>query len=137
MFGDSKYNENQYEWEGKKILVAEDETPNYEFIVELLIDTGVEVDRAKDGHEVVDKIESGNTYDLILMDMRMPGMDGFEATRIIKEKNPDIVVFALTAFVQEEHKREMIEAGCEEIIEKPFTIDKVLHQLDKILKTKK
>jgi signal transduction histidine kinase/CheY-like chemotaxis protein len=108
-----------YEWKGKKVLVAEDEELNWMFIREMLRKTGAEVVRARDGTEVVEMAQE-LTPDVILMDIKMPQMDGIEATRIIRKFNARVPIIAQTAFVMAEEKAESLKAGCNHFVTKPL-----------------
>ena len=121
-----------YNWSGKTILVAEDETPNFMYIEELLSDTGVQLVRANDGVEVLDYINT-KEFDLVLMDIRMPRMDGVEATLKLKKIKPKLPVLAVTAFALEDQTIEILAAGCSEIIPKPVDMDLLYELIDKYL----
>jgi signal transduction histidine kinase len=105
---------------GKIILVAEDETNNFLLINELLTNMKLKVIRAKNGLEAVNKCLSGNLPDLILMDIKMPVMDGIEATKRIKKFSPGLPIVALTAYALEVDKKRIFDSGCDDYIEKPI-----------------
>lgn len=106
-------------WAGRCILVAEDEDSNYDYLRELLSSTDVTLVRAINGEEVVKKFLR-EKFDLVLMDIRMPKMDGYEATRKIKQVDPDIPIIALTAFGMFDDESKCRMAGCDDYIAKPF-----------------
>jgi PAS domain S-box-containing protein len=108
-----------YDWSGKEVLVAEDEELNWMFIREMLRKTGAEVVRAKNGLEVIEKAK-GTNPDIILMDIKMPELDGIEATRRIRKFNSNIPIIAQTAFVMAEEKSESLQAGCNHFLTKPL-----------------
>lgn len=106
------------------ILVAEDEDSNYE-LVRIVLAKRYRLLRAHNGIEAVTYSEEEHPA-LVLMDVRMPDMSGLDATRIIKEVNPDIPVVALSAYAFDENIREAREAGCDEFMAKPFRVEDLL-----------
>jgi signal transduction histidine kinase len=108
-----------YDWSEKQVLVAEDEELNWMFIREMFKTTGAEVKRAKNGQEVV-KMAKESAPDVILMDLKMPVLDGIEATRRIRKINADVPIIAQTAFVMAEEKTESLQAGCNHFLTKPL-----------------
>jgi PAS domain S-box-containing protein len=117
-----------YQWNNKTILVAEDEDSNFRFIEVFLSPTGVKIVRAIDGKDVLEKFEKGN-FDLLLMDIKMPVMDGLEATREIRKKNQEIPVIALTAYAMQNDEQECLQAGCNAFISKPVDQVKMMETL--------
>jgi len=104
----------------KTVLVAEDETNNFLLINEMLTSMKLKVIHAKNGLEAVNMCISGNLPDLVLMDIKMPVMDGIEATKKIKDCNPGLPVVALTAFALEFDKKRIFESGFNDYLVKPF-----------------
>lgn len=102
------------------ILVVDDEADNAAFLEILLRREGVDVEVAANGKEAVEKVRNGRRFHMVLMDLKMPVMDGLEATRRIKETHPDIPVIAQSAFVASEEKKEAREAGCDAFLIKPI-----------------
>lgn len=98
---------NKYDWSNKVILVVEDEHINFRYIQEILKRTSAEVVRAENGQEAID-IAQKMRVDLILMDIKLPIMDGYEATRKIREFNQNVPIIAQTAYVMsgEEEKNQ-------------------------------
>ena len=115
----------------KTILVAEDEDSNYE-LVKIVLQKRYRLLRAHNGIEAVTIFEEEKP-DLILMDIRMPEMNGLDATRIIKEVNPSIPVVALSAYAFEENIREAKMAGCNEFMAKPFKVENLIDMVKKHL----
>lgn len=114
------------------ILVAEDEDSNYE-LVRIVLAKRYRLMRAHNGIEAVTLCEDEHP-DLILMDIRMPDMNGLDATRIIKEVNHDIPIVALSAYAFDENIREAKAAGCDEFLAKPFRVEDLLDTVGKYVK---
>ena len=115
----------------KKILVAEDEDSNYE-LVKIVLQKRYRLIRAHNGIEAVTLNEEEHP-DLILMDIRMPEMNGLDATRIIKEVSGDTPVVALSAYAFEENIREAKQAGCNEFMAKPFKVENLIDMVRRYL----
>ena len=115
---------------GKRILVAEDDLNNFLLVKQLLIDTNSEIIHAGNGAEAVEFCKESDEFDLILMDIKMPVMDGIEALSKIKEINPGIPIIAFTAYAFENDKKNLLDKGFDEYLSKP--IDK--NDLIKIIK---
>ena len=115
----------------KKILVAEDNDSNF-ILMSYILKKYYEYDRAKNGQEAVEKVMSGN-YDLVLMDIKMPIMDGLEATRLIREKYPDLPIVALTANAFDSDRTMAMEAGCKDFLSKPVSSQLCIETIKKYL----
>ncbi|MCF8222699.1 MAG: PAS domain S-box protein [Bacteroidales bacterium] len=102
-----------------KILIAEDDEPSYHYLQIITRDIAETAMHAQTGQETLDLFGNNPDTDLILMDIRMPGMDGIEATRRIREFNGDIVIIAQTAHAMPDDREKAIEAGCNDYISKP------------------
>jgi len=117
---DNKYpSVDIYDWSDKTILIAEDEDVNYFYLKTVLSKSKVNIIRARNGEEAVNMAKIQPDIDLILMDIKMPKMNGIEATRIIKTFNEDIIIVAQTAFVMDEDKNNCFEVGVDDFISKP------------------
>ena len=125
---------------GKKLLVVEDNELNLEIASTLLEEAGFEVDTAGNGKIAVEKVEaaSAGRYDLILMDVQMPEMDGYEATRRIRalpdKKKAAIPIVAMTANAFEEDQKNALNVGMDGHIAKPLNIQKLFQVLSELLK---
>ena len=122
-----------YNWKNKKILIAEDEDLNWLFIREMLRKTGAEILRAKDGNEAV-SITKKVSPDIILMDLKMPELNGIEATRKIKTFNKEVPIIAQTAYVMAEEKEESLQAGCNHVVTKPLDRTVIMEIIDSYFK---
>lgn len=108
----------------KRVLIAEDNDSNY-ILMTYILKNRYEFERAVDGQQAVDMVMTGR-FDLVLMDIKMPKMDGLEATKLIKERNPEMPVIALTANAFESDRQMAIEAGCVEFLTKPISSQRCL-----------
>lgn len=126
-------------FEGRKILLAEDNDLNAEIAKEILEDAGFKVERAADGIICIDMLRKAecNYYDLILMDIQMPNMDGYKATRFIRSMEDtdkkNIPIVAMTANAFEEDRQNALAAGMNEHVAKPLDIKKLMETLALIL----
>ncbi len=112
------------------ILIAEDDDINYKYFNALLSHDSIVIYRAKNGLEAVEICQNHPEVELVLMDLRMRDMDGFEATTQIKSFRPNLPVIAITAYSELEDKKMAIQAGCDEFITKPVKKDFLLRKLE-------
>ena len=117
----------------KTVLVAEDEETNYFLMVELLSSLNINLIHARNGKEAVGICESDKQVDLVLMDIKMPVMDGYEATMIIKKLRPGLPVIAQTAYAFESDREKAINAGFDDYISKPFKRESLISVIKKHL----
>ena len=124
--------DKDYNFSGKTILIAEDETSNFMFLEMILDETNVNIIHAKNGNEAFTKYKN-NKIDLILMDIKMPVADGLKTTKRIRQEDPDIPIIAQTTFAMEDDKKMSISAGCNDYISKPIKKQKLIDLLYKYL----
>ena len=115
----------------KKILIAEDNDSNY-ILMTYILKTYYQFERAKNGQEAVEMAEKGE-YDIVLMDIKMPVMDGLEATKAIKESLPDLPIIALTANAFDSDRQLAMEAGCNDFLSKPVSSELCLKTIKKFV----
>jgi two-component system cell cycle response regulator DivK len=112
---------DNYLWENRVVLITEDEEVNFFYLKTLFRKTEARIIRARNGKEAVEIIEqNGGKIDLILMDLNMPVMDGYEAMRIIKSRHPEIPIIAQTAYTLTEDRVKCLRAGFNDYIAKPI-----------------
>ncbi len=120
-----------YKWKDKVILIAEDDDVNYKFLEAVLHDTDVQILRANTGYQAIELCRSSIKIDIILMDIKMPELNGLEATRKIREFDPSTPIIAQSAFIMEDEKNVYIEAGISDHIDKPINIKEFFEKVDK------
>ncbi|MPQ46614.1 response regulator [Marinifilum sp. N1E240] len=125
-------NQKSFNWSDRTILIAEDVESNFLFLEEVIGRTGANILWATNGQNALD-IFNQNNIDLILMDIQMPLMNGFDATRAIKKLNPKIPVISQTAYAMAEDRAKSIAAGCDDYISKPISSQKLLSLIDNYL----
>ncbi len=123
----------EYNWENKCVLIAEDVETNFQFLRSILGHTKVEIVWARDGEEAVKLCQVNGRVDLVLMDIQMPKMNGYEATAKIKELFPNVPVIAQTAYAMPNDNLKCIEAGCDDYISKPINTQLLLSKINENL----
>ena len=114
-----------------KILVTEDDQVNFYFLRVILTRAGHTIIHAITGTEAVVISRQNPDIDIILMDIRLPDMDGYEATREIRKFNPEIPIIALTAYAIEGDREKALEAGCTDYLAKPVKKEELIRTLNK------
>lgn len=122
-----------YDWTNKTILIAEDDFINYKFLEISLAKTNAKLIWAKNGKEAVDIVSTDQQVDIILMDIQMPIMNGYEATKLIKNINPKIPIIAQTAYAYNNEGNNVFEAGCDAYMKKPLNPFELLDSINKFL----
>jgi len=121
-----------FDWQNRTILIAEDEEFNFLYLREILAPTRVNIVRAIDGEMAV-QICKDSSVDLVLMDIKMPKMNGLEATKIIRSFNMQIPVIAQTAYAMVEDIEKCLSAGCTEYLTKPISSKVLLNLIDQYI----
>jgi len=116
---------------GLKIIVAEDDQISFVFLKYILEKIDATILHAKNGREAVDLIKNNPDTDVILMDSKMPELNGIEAVKQIREFNRDVFIVAQTAYAMEDYKAKTLEAGCNDFIEKPVNKNRLLEIISK------
>ncbi len=129
---EKKSNELEVDLTDKLVLIAEDDQMNFVVLQKLMKKMNPTIIWAKDGSEAVKFVEENPNFDLILMDVKMPEMDGMTATQIIKDKYPNIPIIMQTAHSLEQERNACYAAGCDGFITKPIRIPELVEALIKL-----
>jgi len=122
-----------YNWENKKLLIVDDVEMNYILLSEILNDTNINITWCEDGKDSVELLKN-ESFDIILMDVKMPIMDGLTATKIIKKINSEIPIIIQSAFAMETDKIEAFKAGCDDYISKPIKFETLIETIYKYMR---
>ena len=115
----------------KKILIAEDNDSNF-VLMSYILKKYYQFERAKNGQEAVEMVDKGQ-YDIVLMDIKMPIMNGLEATKAIKEKHPNLPILALTANAFDSDRQLAMDAGCDDFLSKPVSSEECLETIKRYI----
>ena len=124
-------------WEDKIFLIAEDEEDNFRYLEVVLSLFNAQIIWARDGREAVDIVSKRDDIDLILMDIKMPKMDGYSATKNIRKISPRIPIIAQTAYAMPEEKAKAMQAGCNKYITKPINYNDLIELISHYAASKK
>ena len=124
--------QHHYKFNHELILIVEDEDINYQVLCSILSSVNLKYERAVTGKEAVDMFLH-KPYNLILMDVQLPEMNGWEATMKIRENDSEIPIVAVTAYASDPTKKKSMEAGCNDFVTKPINKAKLVQILDKHL----
>ncbi|HHJ10352.1 MAG TPA: response regulator [Bacteroidetes bacterium] len=117
----------------KSILIAEDNDLNYFVISKMLTSLGTDIIRAENGLKAVEYCKSHEEISLVLMDIKMPVMDGYEATKEIRKIRPDLPIIAQTAHANEYDRDTAFKIGCNDYLTKPIMQDRLIEVVKKYL----
>ena len=118
---------SNFNWNNKNILIAEDQDYNYQYLYEILTPTGANLKWARNGKETVDYFQLNGIYDIILMDIKMPVLNGLEAFTQIRSINKKTPVIAVTAYAMDEDREQYMQYGFNEYITKPVNKSELLN----------
>jgi len=116
-----------------KILIADDDNISVILLINYLKSINADFIIARNGQEALDLFNQNPNLDLILMDIKMPMLDGLEVTRQIKSNDPNIKIIAETAFAMADDERKAIEVGCDAYITKPFNAERLITMVKDLL----
>ncbi len=120
-------------WKNKVILVVEDVPTNFLLVQKLLRKTEVNLIWTKNGQEAVQECRTNQNIDLVLMDIRMPILNGIDATKQIKALNSNLPIIAQTAYAMDGDRERSLHAGCDDYISKPINITEFIELIEKYL----
>ncbi|MCD4746581.1 MAG: response regulator [Bacteroidales bacterium] len=126
-------NSPAYNWKNKTILIAEDIYNSYQLLVNILSKTKAKTMLAVNGEEAVELCKEYPDIDLVLMDIRMPKLDGYKATKLIKKFRKDLPIIAQTAYSMIGDQQKAIEVGCDDFITKPIKATELLEKIAKLI----
>jgi PAS domain S-box-containing protein len=121
-------------WENERILLVEDDEYNTEYLREALRETGIQITQVGNGHEAIELIERDKSFNLVLLDLRLPDIEGFEVAQQIKLQQPELPIIAQTAYASENYRSRSMEAGCSDYIMKPIKQKELLDSIAHFLK---
>ena len=116
------------------ILIVEDEDMNYRYLVEILKSKSKNIYHAIDGYSAIEQCKNNTDINIVLMDIKLPGINGLEATAEIKKTRPDLPVIAQTAYTLIGDREMALEAGCDDYISKPIEKEKLYSIINNYLK---
>ena len=125
-----------YDWEGRTILLVEDDEYSIDYIGELLSLAKADCEHAINGIDAMRLYKSMPHIDLVLMDIRLPDINGYDLTRSMHQINPDIPIIAQTAYSYDTDREKAMEAGCVDFMTKPISQSKLFITLDEYLHKK-
>ncbi len=125
--------QNQKRYNNELILIVEDEDINYQVLRSILSSVNLKHERAVTGKDAVNMFLNNN-FSLILMDVQLPEMNGWEATMKIRENDSEIPIIAVTAYASDPTRKRSLEAGCNDFVTKPINKTKLIQLIDKYLR---
>ncbi|NJM15558.1 MAG: response regulator [Bacteroidales bacterium] len=126
----------EYNWSNRHILIAEDDKFSFKFLENYLRRTNVNIMHAETGRQAVELCMANPNIDLVLMDIQMPEMNGYEATTEIKKHCAQLPIIAQTANAIAEEKDKCFDAGCDDFVTKPINMKELFVKINKFLVTK-
>lgn len=135
VIADAPQRKFDYRWNGKSLLVVEDIESNFKFIYAALFRTGIKILRAVDGLEALNMVKNNQDIDIVLMDVNMPVMNGYEATAEIKKLRPELPVIAQTAYAMQGEAQKSANAGCDAYLSKPVDLQSLFDVMSRYLNT--
>jgi PAS domain S-box-containing protein len=123
------------DWSNKKCIIVDDNKDVLTYLNRILLDTGISILIARSGYEAIELIKSSTDIDVVLLDMQMPGMNGIEAAKEIRKIRENLPIIAQTAFIFEDDKDIILEAGCDACLIKPIRKEHLLTVMSSFIKS--
>jgi CheY-like chemotaxis protein len=120
-------------FKNRSVLIVEDDEVSAQFLIELLEDTQAIVTHVINASDAIDLVNKHGSYDVILMDIQLPDMNGWQATKIIKKINKNIPIITQSAFAMEAYAKKSSEAGCDYFISKPIDCELLFNYMHKAI----
>ncbi|MBC8486275.1 MAG: response regulator [Bacteroidetes bacterium] len=125
---------DNYNWDGKLVLIVEDDEMSLIYLKEVLKSTNINIIHASDGEQAIEFAHNNPDIDLILMDIKLPEINGYEATRKIKYFRKSVPIIAQTAYAMADDRQKSLQVGCDDYISKPINRHKLLYTMDVLMK---
>jgi PAS domain S-box-containing protein len=126
-----------YQWKKLKLLLVEDDVSNTYYLKEALNETGINIVPVTLGKEAIDLIRNKKTFDLVLLDLRLPDIEGFNVVKQIKKFQPKLPVIIQTAYASDSYKKRSMKVGCADYLTKPIRKDDLLDAIGRCLEKNK
>ncbi len=124
-----------YDWQNYNVLLVEDDEMSFKYMDMILSRrTGINVIHAKNGQEAIDLGNENDSLDIVLMDLQLPDVDGYRATKIIKAVKPYLPIIIQTANSWNDEKERCFSAGCDGYVTKPINLNSLFAQMDSFLR---
>ena len=125
--------DDSYDWSHLKVLVAEDELSNFILLKHILNKTGISVTHVENGEEVVETLKNENDFDILLLDIKMPVLNGIETARLLRQNKNEIPILAQTAYAMTDDRTMCLEAGCNDYVTKPIKAKELLSKIAELI----
>ncbi len=124
---------DDFYWKDKRVLIAEDDTSNFVLLQHILRKTGIAITHVSNGEDIVKNVLEGDKYDILLLDIKMPGISGIEALKFLRSKKIDTPAIAQTAYAMSDDKVKCLEAGFNDYITKPINPADLIQKMSNLL----
>jgi PAS domain S-box-containing protein len=122
-----------YHWNQMKVLIAEDELSNFILLKHILSKTGISITHVENGKQVLEVLKKGEKFDLLLLDIKMPVLDGIQTAKLIRQNKYKIPILAQTAYAMADDREKCLEAGCDDYLTKPIKTKELLSKINDLI----